>query len=113
MMNCFFYFVVLCLVGIGVAHTGVWLAAGQLIDKEDRVWGRRKNSLHPESPWLQGSCGDQGCVPLIARLWGMKRIFAKLANSSRLCSLHLYTFTHLSAMAYAVATFKWYFSSFH
>lgn len=92
-MNCFFYFVVLCLVGIGVAHIGVWLAAGQLIDKQDRLWGRRKNSLHPEGPWLQGSCGDQGCVPLIARLWGMKRIFPKLAKSSRL--YRAYTCTRL------------------
>lgn len=94
-MNCFFYFVVLCRrSGRGCTY-GVWLAAGHLSDREVRVWGRRKNSLHPEGRWLQGSCGNQSCVPLPGfGAWG--RIFAKFEESSQLCRLHVYTVTHIT-----------------
>lgn len=57
--------------GSGVAYMRVWLAADHLNDKEGRVWRRRKISLDPEGPW------PQGCIPLAARLWGMRKDFCK------------------------------------
>ena len=41
------------------------------------------------------------------------RIFAKLEKSFWLCGLHLYPFTHIPPMAWAVAAFKLYWCSFH
>lgn len=77
---------------------GVWLAAGHLSDREVRVRGRRKNSLHPEGRGFQGSCGNQSCVPLPG--FGARgRIFAKCEEPSQLCGLHLYTVTHIPPMA--------------
>lgn len=48
MMNCFIYFFVLGLCGCQGLHIlGVWLAAGQLNDKEDKSLGEKK-FLHLE-----------------------------------------------------------------
>lgn len=98
--------------GSGVAHMGLWLAAGHLNDKEDKVWERRETSLHPEGAWLQGSCRTRAVFVWLPGLGAWGRIFAELAKSFCLCRGNLYTSTYILPTAWAVATFKWYFYGF-
>lgn len=78
-MSCFFYFVVLYYLvdrGLHIRRCRV-VGSGSRVTRKMESGAEERILCTQRAWWLEGSHGDEGCVPQVARFGGMRKNFCK------------------------------------